>query len=485
MKKNLLLLTLFLCGVTAIAQIYAGDTWVPILDGQFYAIKEKTTGKCGVFNKDVSAYEPLIDQWIDQMDLAIVPPIYDDIALVSIVLQEGQMSSDIAFGAMKDNKYELYDMDGFRLTDGQSGKYGWLAKALGTCFCSAAVARADGKGYDMLIIMEWPTLNTLVTGPFDLFYYTKVDIGDKEYFYIKARRSGTENLIDLDPFGKPLSSENIAHLDKYYEQQASILSKNFLSWPKGKKVPENIQREMFQAASYGHQTLINALAKTCYEKKAYERLLKWAWGPASSAKCGKALFYAAECYRMGLGTEVAINHAKYLYEKSKMYGCADANAGLMAIEKIEQPITVKAGDSSRDFDMMKKEELEALAKGGDIEAIKTYCHQATFHSFGCAFFDGENAFSSFGDGTAVELLPLLLGAAPQDANCQLMLACIYAGPEAVGCERKYTYSFRNIEKAKYWIEKFASNPKRNDARGWGYEKSKIDEIIKLIRNMKE
>ena len=183
------------------------------------------------------------------MDLAIVPPIYDDIVLVNVVLQEGQLSSDIAFGAMKDNKYELFDMEGFRLTDGQSGKYGCFAKALGTCFCSAAVARADGKGYDMLIIMEWPTLNTLVKGPFDLFYYTKVDIGDKEYFYIKARRSGTEDMINLDPFGKPLSSENIAHLDKYYEQQASILSKNILSWPKGKEVPENIQREMYQACS--------------------------------------------------------------------------------------------------------------------------------------------------------------------------------------------------------------------------------------------
>ena len=217
----------------------------------------------------------------------------------------------------------------------------------------------------------------------------------------------------------------------------------------------------------------------------YERLLKWAWGPASSAKCGKALFYAAECYRKGLGTEVAINHAKYLYEKSKMYGCADANAGLMAIEKIEQPITVKPGDPSREYRTMELEDLEALAKGGDIEAIETYCHKMTFFSFGSASFDCENAFSYFGDGTVVELLPLLLGAAPQDANCQLMLACIYAGPEAVGCERKYTYSFRNVEKAKYWIEKFASNPKRNEAHGWGYEKSKIDEIIKLIRNMKE
>ena len=481
MKKNLLLLTLFLCGVTAIAQNSGEDTWIPVLDGKFYAYKSSATGKCGVFNGNASPGEPLKDQ----INLTIVPPMYDDIVLVSVVIQEGQLSSDNAFGAMKDNKYELYDMDGFRLTDGQSGKYGWLAKALGTCFCSAAVARADGKGYDMMIIMEWPNLNTLVTGPFDLFYYTKVDIGDKEYFYIKARRSGTENLIDLDPFGKPLSSENIAHLDKYYEQQASILSKNILSWPKNTKIPDNIQREMYQAASYGNQTLINAMVKTFYEKEMYDRLLKWAWGPASSAKCGDALFYAAQCYRMGLGTEVAINHAKYLYEKSKMYGCAAASAGLLAIEKIEQPITVKAGNPSKEYGTMEMEDLEALAKGGDIDDIETYCHQMTFFSFGCAFFDGEDAFSYFDDRIAVKTLPLLLGAAPQDANCQLMLACIYAGPEAVGCERKYTYSFRKVEKAKYWIEKFASNPKRNEARGWGYEKSKIDEIIKLIRNMKE
>lgn len=411
---------------------------------------------------------------------------YDDIELVNVVIQEGQMSSDNAFGAMKDNKYELYDMNGIRLTDAQSGKYGWLAKALGSCFCSAAVARADGKGYDMMIIMEWPNLNTLITGSFDLFYYTKVNIGDKEYFYIKARRYGTENLVDLDPFGNPLSTDDIAHLDRYYEQQASILSKNILSWPKGTNVPDNIQREMYQAASYGHPALIDAIAKTCYEKEMYNRLLKWAaWGPASSSKCGKALFYAAQCYRMGLGTEMAINNAKYLYEKSKMYGCADANAGLMDIQKIEQPIKVKAGNPSKEYDMMKSEELETLAKGGDIEAIDVYCHLMTFISFGCAFFDGESAFSSFNDRIAVDVLPLLLGAAPQNANCQLMLACIYAGPEAVGCGRKYTYSFRNIEKAKYWIEKFASNPKRNDARGWGYGKSKIDEIIKFIRNMKE
>ena len=481
MKKNLLLLVMVFCGAVAMAQNFNGDTWISILNGKFYAYKSKQTGKCGIFNGKADPDESLFDQ----IGLTIVPPLYDDILMVNVVNQEGQMSTDNAFGAMKDNKYELYDMEGIRLTDAQTGKYGWYARALGSCFNSTAIARSDGKGYDMMIVMERPILNTVITGPFDLFYYSKVDIGDKEYFYIKARRYGTENIVCLDPFGNHLTQEDIAHLDRYYEQQASVLSKDFLSLPKGTKIPMDIERKMYQAASYGNSTIINALVKNYYKNKMYNRVLKWAWGPASSSKCGDALFYAAQCYRMGLDTDINIGQAKYLYEKSKMYGCASASEGLMAIQNIEQPIKVKAGDPSKNYDMMEKEELKKLANEGDIDAIDVYCHKATFFSFGCAMFDGESAGSLVNDEMAVEILPLLLGAAPQNANCQLMLACVYAGPEAVACERKYTYSFRNIQKAKYWIEKFVSNPKHNDARGWGYKKTEIDDIIKIIRNLKE
>lgn len=482
MKKiSLLLLLVLFFSAVSMAQNSTGDTWLPILNGKFYAYKSKQTGKCGIFDGKASPDEPLHDQ----INLTIVPPLYDDILLVNVVNQEAQMSSDNAFDAVLNNKHELFDMQGFRLTDAQSGRFGWFSRALGTCFSSTAIARSDGKGYDIMIIMEKPDFNTLITGPFDLFYYTKVDIGDKEYFYIKARRSGTEDFVCLDPLGKQLSQDNITHLDKYYEQQASTLSKEFLSLPKGSKISKDIEKKMYQAALYGNSTIIDALVETYYKNKMYGRVLKWGWGHASNFKCGEALFYAAQCYRMGLDTDVNIGLAKSLYEESKKNGCASANAGLMAIQKIEQPIKVKAGVSTKDYNTLELEELERLANEGDIKAIETFCHRITFYSFGCAFPDGELAGSLVNDNMAVKVLPLLLGAAPQNANCQLMLACVYAGPEAVACKRNYMYSFRNIQKAKHWIEKFATNPKRNDAYGWGYKKSEIDDIIKFIRNIKE
>ena len=107
----------------------------------------------------------------------------------------------------------------------------------------------------------------------------------------------------------------------------------------------------------------------------------------------------------------------------------------------------------------------------------------TFHTFGTAWFDDQTS-DMYNDENVVVILPLLLAAAPKNANCQLMLACIYAGAEAVGLERNYAYSFRNVEKAKYWIEKFCSNPARNEAMGWGYKKDVIDSFISNIRNMR-
>ena len=129
------------------------------------------------------------------------------------------------------------------------------------------------------------------------------------------------------------------------------------------------------------------------------------------------------------------------------------------------------------------DELEDLAKDGDIEAITIYCYRTMMMSWVLYYNDGITK-RLFGDKEAVDMLPMLLAAAPNEVTCQLILAIIYAGPEAMGLNRDFTYSFRDPEKAKYWLEKFCSNPKRSDAFYWSKKYEVDDIIIPNIRGMK-
>ena len=477
--------TLMLAGLLMPMLVCAqnGYQYIPILNGRVYAVQKENTGKRGVLKNKL--YAGISDE--EAKKLVVVPVAYDDILSVPIVDFNGQQASEIAFNGQLNNTYTLYDLEGHKLTEPQTNKFGWLARALGSRLNFVSVARTDGKGYDLMIVMDWPNLNTTVTGPFDNAFYIKVEIGGKEYYVIKARKSGTNEEVMYDALGSPLTAENLLHLDQYYEKKAAQLAVDFTNEvKKGGQISRETERKSYQAASLGNADAIEWVTKGYFEHKQYGRVLEWGFGPALNAKCGKAAFYAAQCYRMGWGTDIRISSAKYLYEKSQSFGCAEAAAGLLAIKKIEEPIVLKTGTQPKVDDMIDLEQLEKMAKGGNLDAICTYCHQRTFFSFGSAlvdYYEDIDAGDLIDDKLAVDVLPLLLAAAPKDANCQLMLACVYAGREAVGRERSYTYSFRNPQKAKYWIEKFRTNPGRKNAHGWGYKAEQIEQIIQNIQKM--
>lgn len=481
MKTRLLLLLLF--NVLYSLSLFAQDDleYTTVVDGHLYAVKDKV-GKCGLLKGYITEF----DSEDDVRAMVIIPVKYDDITFVAIVETDGNVSSDRAFCAVESGKYTLYDNEGYsmNLTEPMSTKFGWMSRALGTAFRFAGVYRPDGNGCDIQIIYDWPKLATTIKGPFDISFYQRVVIGDDVYYYINARKYGNNNeTVKYDVFGNPLSDSDLSHLDVYYKNLREKLVREYKNASKSQQETAEYERKLYQAASIGDAKAVEGITKGYYAQKVYDRVMLWGSGPAIDAKTGDAVFYVAQCYRLGLGTPVMINNAKYYYQRAQELGCASAAAGLLAIQKIEEPITLKT-DKEPVIDDLDAEGLEKAAKEGYVGAIETYCHRVTFHTFGCAWYD-EQTSDMYTDKMVVEVLPLLLAAAPKNANCQLMLACVYAGPEAVGLERNYGYSFRNVEKAKYWIEKFCSNPGKGDAQGWGYKNDVVDAFISNIRNMKD
>lgn len=452
---------------------------IPIVEGRVYAVKDN--GKCGLVKSPLSGW----DSEEERRAKVIAPIKYDDITYVSVLETNGVNSPDKAYCAIAAGKNTLYLDEGYglSLTEPMSTKFGWLSRATGTRLKFAGVFRPDGNGFDLQIIYDWPRMATTITGPFDISYYQNTTIAGKDYYFINARKFGNTNqTVKYDVFGHQLSDNELSHLDSYYKNLLQGLKNDYKTASATQRQTTEYERKLYQLAMLGDAEAINIITEAYYKPKIYDRVLAWGWGPAVEAKAGDAMFYAAQCYRLGQGTPVIINHAQHLYQKAQEAGCASAAAGLLAIKKIETPITLKAGKEPV-IDDLDFEGLEKAAKEGYIGAIETYCHRMTFHTFGTAWFDDQTS-DMYDDKQAAEVLPLLLAAAPKNANCQLMLACIYAGAEAVGLERNYAYSFRNVEKAKYWIEKFCNNPARDKAIGWGYEKDNINSFITNIRNMR-
>ena len=227
-----------------------------------------------------------------------------------------------------------------------------------------------------------------------------------------------------------------------------------------------------------------------YSSGTYKEVVDWGWGPGVNFRVGPSTYYAAKCLRYGKGVPMNIYQAKYLFQKTlefskaQEFGYKEASEELAGIDKIEQPIQLKTGlKPAIDRWLADSDELEDLAKDGDIEAITIYCYRTMMMSWVLYYNDGITK-RLFGDKEAVDMLPMLLAAAPNEVTCQLILAIIYAGPEAMGLNRDFTYSFRDPEKAKYWLEKFCSNPKRSDAFYWSKKYEVDDIIIPNIRGMK-
>lgn len=479
MKKLLLLLCIF-APLTLRAQddfddafLLEGYSYTPILNGTMYGVKNEKTGEWGVVKEKLSVF---IESAEDVKEILVVPIAYDDISLIKMMDHDKwlDVNYNISFRAELDGKNTLYDMEGHRLTDPLEGKFGWYSIARGSLFSFVSVARPDGQGYDLSIILNYPDQNITVTGPFEIAVYMETTINGMPYFYIKAKRYGTSELVDYDVFGNRLSENNMQHLDTYYGKMVREMMTHFKSLPKEKQILDENMVESYKAATLGDLSAIYAHAKTSYDMKMYDQVLKWGT-PGLTYKSGYALYYEGMCFRYGYGVPMAIWHAKYLFEKAVEFGNKEAKEELANIEKISQPIKLQKGlKPNVDRWTMPLDELEDLLYAGDPEAVMLYCYRTMLVTDNLYkyYIDNPGEIKNnhiINDALAVDLLPRLL-ALPNDATCQIILAMIYAGDEAVGWERNYNYSFRDPEKARFWLEKYKSNPAREKAPLWCDEK---------------
>lgn len=494
-EKNLTLSILALVFLVLPTSLKAQDVYsfTPVLDGRYYAIEHNTTHKRGIVNRDIDlnpiadgysfeGYDDLVPEYI------IVPVDYDDISVVVAINQNGQKASDVAFCGVSGNKYIAYTNEGIRLTDAINQKALFLARVLGANLQMLGLNRSDNQGYDLRIIYDQPNSEvfTTLTGPFDISFYESVSVDGNFYFYIKAKLFGKEEYVKYDVLGNRLSENDFSNIASYYNSLGNSKWSKFAQLPQADKLKSSGQKLLYEAASVGNKTAINEVARELHKKGESRYLTSWAYGTGVLAKCGEALYHAGNCFYEGLNIPLNIASARYCFKKAKEFGYNLASGGLEKIDNIEKPIVLKGGPQPVIDEFIDEAKLEKLAKEGYLEAIERYCHRATFFVFG----DSEQYIPDqlkyvINDKNVIDVIPLLLAAAPKDANCQLMLACVYAGVEALGGSFDYKYSFRDPTKAKYWIEKFCANPKKNEAYAWGYKKEKVESIIKNIRNLPE
>ncbi len=464
-----------------------------VLNDQFYAAERNDNHQRGILKKD---FDPdlLLDYSKEELrSLIIVPVSYDDIVTVPLFRQGGQRSSDIVFCAKSGKKNTLYETSGMRLTEELDVNVAWMSYVSGANLRMLGLGRSDGKGYDLRIIFEQPVYEvfTTLTGPFDFSSYETVSVNGRDYYYINAKVLGKDEYVKYDVLGNKLTTSDFSNLAEYYNKLGTEKWNKYKRMSSDEKRTDLAIKTLFEAASVGNAPALCTIVNGFYLGDHFDLICSWAFGTASAVKCGEPLYYAGKCYFEAKGRPLMISMAKYAFNTAKEYGYGPASEELEKIANIEKPITLKGGPQPEiDIIKMDPDEIERLAKEGYLEAICQYCHLRTFFYFGeliPIYFEEADVTVSHektvDDALAVDVLPLLLAAAPKDANCQLILACIYAGSEALGYARNYTYSFRNPEKAKYWIEKFCSNPGKNDAHAWGYPKEYVDMIIQNIRNM--
>lgn len=469
--------------------------YTPIYDGKFYFTTNTETGKSGILKEQIDEgylnYAEEDEKTEYLKSLIIVPVAYDDIMQVPVVFDGGQQVNRFYFGAIKEGKYTLYSDTGRKLTEPMSQRFGWYAGASGTLFSFVSLLREDGQSVDLHILLEWPNLGYTIPGPFGVSWFESVKIGDKNFYYIKNNAAGATAKYDV--FGTRIPEDKFQRLDQWYSNLSDELGNYADRELKKDNTSKAVEQAIYKAAYLGNPTILGYVVEQFYTLKQHERVREYAMGPGWAYENPDALFYAAQCERLGLGCPVNISLAEFWYKKALEFAKknpssiveASAKLCLDAIAKIEEPIKIKTG-TPPSYDVTDNDEVKRMAQEGWLEAIETYCHRSTFFTFGCALeyeYDDDEIVTVANDKTSAELLPLLLGAAPYNAYCQFMLACIYAGDEAVGLPRNFGYSFRKPDKAKYWVEKFAANPRRSEASCWGLEKDQVEWIIENIREM--
>lgn len=480
--KRVLTLTISLVLLTVSISLRAqgGYTFTPIFNGRFYATEKNATHARGIIN---GKFEPSAFDYYSESELkelVVVPVAYEDIRLVKVLYQNGYSSDQYSFNAVKDGTYTVYNAEGKKLLGPVSTPIGFHAEVLSLPYHLVATLSAEGQGYDLNILIPFfDPVN--VCGPFEFAYYQEVKYGDKVYYVINAKKLGKEESAIFDVVGNPIPENRMSDIKDYYEKIGMGYLMKYDLARRDKKATEVEQAmNIYLAALCGEPSAVRVVIMGNYTIPYFDSEYAML---ANHVQDAEALYYVGMAYFKGQGTDIFINAAKSSFQTADRLGDYLSKDALKEIAAIETPVKLATEPQAAVDEMMDLDILRDLAYKGNLEAIKIYCHQSLFFSFGSAFYNPEDC-KYINDEHVIDVLPLLLAGAEKDANCQFMLACVYAGRQAMGeLYPDYRYSFLNVEKAHYWINRFKSNPGRETAHCWGYSKDARDAIINNILSL--
>lgn len=473
-------ISLFILTISVSLRAQGGYTFTPILDGRFYAAEQNSKHTRGImkgeFAPDMMAYYSKEEL----KELLVVPVAYEDVRLIKVFYQSAYFAEQYSFNAVKDGTYTVYNSQGKRILGPVSSAIGFQADCTSLPYHFVATQSPDGQGFDLNIIVPYYD-PIVVRGPFEYAFYQEVISGDKSFYVIKAKKPGKEEFAFYDVVGNKISQDRMNAIADYYEKIGTgFLMKYDLARKNNEKDLDEQTKNLYLAALCGNPEGVRVVIEGNYLSKVFDQDFATL---ATIVQDAEALYYVGVSYLEGCGTEININSAKSCLQMADKLGYPLSKSKLSEIAAIETPVKLATGPQAAVDVMMESDKLRELAYKGNLEAIKIYCHQSLFFSFGSAL-NNPNEMNYINDVTVKDVLPLLLAGAEKDANCQFMLACVYAGRESMGASNPdYRYSFRNVEKAYYWIGRFRSNPNRGDAQCWGYSEEEKEAIINNILNL--
>lgn len=482
MKKLLnITLSLILLTISFSLRAQGGYTFSPILNGRFYAAEHNSKHTRGIMKGEFDPDMMSFYSKEELQELVVVPVAYEDVRLVKVYYQNAYFAEQYSFNAVKDGTYTVYNSNGKRILGPVSSAVGFQADVVSLPYHFVATQCQNGQGFDLNIIIPYYDPIT-VQGPFDYAYYQEVKSGDKTFYVINAKKQGKEEFVIYDVVGYQIPQDRMSDIADYYEKiGVGFLMKYELASKKDKENLDEQTKNLYLAALCGSPSAVRVVIEGNYTSQVFDPEFA---NLSTIVQDAEALYYVGMSYLKGKGIGININSAKSCFQMAEKLGYPLAKSKLSEIATIETPVKLATGPQAAVDELTELDKLRELAYKGNLEAIKIYCHQSLFFSFGSAFINQDD-MKFINDVAVIDVLPLLLAGAEKDANCQFMLACVYAGRESMGASYPdYRYSFRNAEKAHYWINRFKSNPDRESARCWGYGKEEKDAIINNILNLK-
>ena len=194
-------------------------------------------------------------------------------------------------------------------------------------FCFESVEVPGGCD---LHIMLGDDLETVVKGPFDVAFYDSVKVGEIEYFYIMASKSGREEYI-FDVVGNPLTPADLENLSAYYRQKGSEYHQRYAALPSYERITDENTKLLYCAALCGDPNAVAIVVLSSYTRMSYRKVVDWALH-AEASQSAPALYFVGLCYLDGDGTSMDISLARHYLEKSRDLGYPKAAEKLAQIK---------------------------------------------------------------------------------------------------------------------------------------------------------